>query len=111
MSRAGVDRAALLHDLVVDALAPSVLEVFDESHMHAGGKGAQSHFKLLVVAPAFEGRALLARHRLVHDAVGELLASKQIHALSIHAHTPAEWLARGEQIPASPPCRGGSKGG
>ncbi|MBX7083177.1 MAG: BolA family transcriptional regulator [Nannocystaceae bacterium] len=105
----GTDRAALLHDRVVAALAPAALELVDESHLHAGGKGKQSHFKLVVVAAAFEGRALLARHRLVHDAVGELLATKQLHALSIHAYTPAEWLARGEVMPQSPPCRGGSK--
>jgi BolA family transcriptional regulator, general stress-responsive regulator len=99
---------ATLHDKLVDALAPAALEVIDESHMHAVPKGAESHFKIVVVSDRFEGVPLIKRHRVVHEILRDELAGK-IHALSVHAYTPVQWTARGEAIPASPPCRGGSK--
>lgn len=98
---------ATLHDKLVDALSPAALEVIDESHMHAVPKGAESHFKIVVVSDAFEGVPLIRRHRVVHEALKDELT--RIHALSVHAYTPVQWTARGEVIPASPPCRGGSK--
>lgn len=97
-----------IHDKLVDALAPAALEVIDESHMHAVPKGAESHFKVVVVTDRFEGVPLVQRHRRVNEVLKDELAGK-IHALSVHAYTPAQWTARGEVIPASPPCRGGSK--
>lgn len=100
--------AETIHDKLVEALEPAALQVLDESHMHAGGKSAQSHFKVVVVSESFDKLPLLKRHRLVHDVLAEELAGK-IHALSVHAYTPAQWTARGEVIPESPPCRGGSK--
>jgi BolA protein len=107
-----------IHDLLVEAFAPAALEVIDESRNHSVPKGAESHFKVVVVSEAFAGKAAIARHRAVHAAVDELLAASGlhgppgltgIHALSIHAYTPDEWSARGESFPASPPCLGGSK--
>ena len=98
---------AAIHDKLVDALAPAALEVIDESHMHSVPKGAESHFKVVVVSDRFEGVPLIKRHRVVHEALKDELA--RIHALSVHAYTPAQWTARGEAIPPSPPCRGGSK--
>ena len=97
-----------IHDKLVDALAPAALEVIDESHMHAVPKGAESHFKVVVVTDRFEGVPLVQRHRRVNEVLKDELAGK-IHALSVHAYTTAQWTARGEVIPASPPCRGGSK--
>lgn len=99
-----------IHDKLVDALAPAALSVVDESHMHSVPKGAQSHFKVVVVAEAFEGVPLVQRHRKVNTALADELAGS-IHALSIHAYTPQQWTDRGEVIPKSPPCRGGSKAG
>ena len=98
-----------IHDLLVEAFAPAALEVIDESRNHSVPKGAESHFKVVVVSEAFAGKAALARHRAVNAAMGELLSEKRIHALSIHAYTPEEWTARGQTFPASPPCLGGSK--
>jgi BolA protein len=103
-----MDREASIHDRLVDALAPVALEIHDESHMHSVPKGAQSHFKVVVVSPAFEGASLVARHRRVNEALAAELKAG-LHALSIHAYTPAEWTARGNQVPSSPPCLGGSK--
>ena len=65
--------------------------MIDESHLHAGHAGAaqgHSHFRVRIVAEAFRGLALLARHRLVYEAVGDLMRT-DIHALAIHADAPA----------------------
>ena len=97
-----------IHDLVVDELSPARLDVIDESHRHNVPPGAESHFKLVVVSDAFEGEGPVARHRRLNRLLAELLAGP-VHALGLHTHTPAEWLARGESVPASPPCRGGAK--
>ncbi|HET6583605.1 MAG TPA: BolA family protein [Nannocystaceae bacterium] len=103
-----MDRRAAIHDKLVDALAPVALEIHDESHMHSVPRGAQSHFKVVVVGDAFAGLALVARHRRVNEALADELR-QGLHALSIHAYTPEEWAARGGAVPSSPPCRGGSK--
>lgn len=73
-------------------LAPASLELIDESHLHAGHAGARSgkgHFRVRIVSDAFAGRATLQRHRMVYDALGELM-TQEIHALSIEALTPTE---------------------
>lgn len=97
-----------IHDALVAGFAPLELEVIDESSNHSVPAGSESHFKVVIVSPAFEQQAPIARHRAVHAALADELAAG-LHALSIHAFTPAQWLARGGQIPASPPCLGGSK--
>ena len=70
------------------------IELIDDSHQHAGHAGARSggHYRLHVIAEAFAGKPTLARHRLVHAALGELMRTR-IHALSIQAKTPAEAAA------------------
>ncbi|TBV74151.1 BolA family protein [Pseudoxanthomonas winnipegensis] len=73
-------------------LAPTVLELEDESHRHAGHAGARDgrgHFKVRVVSEAFAGKLPLARHRLVYAALG-LMMQTDIHAMSIVAQTPGE---------------------
>lgn len=100
--------AQQIHDLVIDAFAPARLDVIDESHRHNVPAGAESHFKLLIVSDAFSGQGLVARHRSVNRLLADQLAGS-VHALGLHTHTPDEWAARGESVPASPPCRGGSK--
>ncbi len=100
--------AQTIHDILVDSLSPLRLDVIDESHQHNVPPGAESHFKLVVVSDVFEGKSLVARHRMINGLLAEQLAGS-VHALGLHTHTPDEWAARGEQVPASPPCRGGSK--
>ncbi len=102
-----MSKAERIHDLLVEHLAPVALQVLDESHMHS--KGRESHYKVVVVSPVFAGKPAVARHRAVYAALDELLAPKAIHALAVHAWAPAEWVERGEAVPDSPPCRGGSK--
>ena len=74
------------------ALAPTSLEVIDESYKHAGHEGARDgrgHYAVSIVSAAFTGELPLARHRRVYAALGELMQS-DIHALSIQARTPQE---------------------
>ena len=83
---------ALIRQRLEDALEPSLLDILDESHKHVGHAGAadgRGHFSVTIVADAFENRSLLERHRLVYDAMGELMDT-DIHALSIQARTRAE---------------------
>ena len=76
----------------LQTLAPSKLEIIDESHLHAGhaGNTGGGHFKVLIVSEQFAGLLPLKRHRLVFAVVGDLM-QQQIHALSIEAKTPAEY--------------------
>jgi BolA protein len=89
------------------ALAPTHLEITDESHMHAVPPGAESHFRLLVVAPAFEGKSAVQRHQAVYAALAEEMRD-HIHALGLQTMTPAEWAADARRS-ESPECLGGSK--
>lgn len=76
----------------LDVLQPERVEVVDDSHRHAGHAGAadgRGHFTVLVVSKRFAGLPTLRRHRLVYEAVGDLMAT-DIHALSIHALAPGE---------------------
>jgi BolA family transcriptional regulator, general stress-responsive regulator len=75
------------------ALAPSRLEIQDDSAKHAGHAGAapggNTHWSLAIVSAAFAGKSTVARHRLVYDALGDLMGNP-IHALQISARSPAE---------------------
>lgn len=73
------------------ALAPTALEVIDDSARHAGhaGAGSGGHFKVTLSCAAFRGRSALERHRLVYAAVAPLMGGK-VHALNITARTPEE---------------------
>ncbi|AWH22054.1 MULTISPECIES: BolA family protein [Stenotrophomonas] len=85
-------RIKQIRDALQQALAPSVLEIEDDSHRHAGHAGARDgrgHFNVHVVSERFAGMAPLARHRAVYAALGSLMDT-DIHALSIRAHTPSE---------------------
>jgi len=94
---------------LLSAFDPVFLEVVNESHLHNVPSGSESHFKVVIVTPAFEGMRLLQRHRAVNAVVAEELAEK-IHALALHTYTPSEWYEYyAEKPPASPRCYGGSK--
>ena len=74
------------------ALQPERVEVTDDSHQHAGHAGAadgRGHFTVLVVSKRFAGLSTLRRHRLVYDAVGDMMTT-DLHALSIQALAPGE---------------------
>lgn len=85
-----------IREKLMTALAPTRLDVLNESALHAGHGGSpgtgESHFRVLVVSPRFAGRSRLERHRMVNEALALELEGK-IHALAISA------LAPGEAIP------------
>ena len=95
-----------INEKLAAALAPQHLEVVNESGNHNVPAGSETHFKVIVVAAAFEGQRLLARHRRVNQALADELAGG-VHALAIHAYTAAEWRERFGAAPMSPPCLGG----
>jgi len=88
------------------AFSPEHLEVINESHMHSG-PDTESHFKVVIVCDDFEGKMLVARHRLVNKVLEDEL-NGGIHALALHTMTMEEWFKKGG-APESPPCAGGGK--
>ena len=96
LSKHVVERDAPLTDTIarmrarLAALEPESLQILDQSAAHAGHAGAQSgggHYQLTIVARAFEGKPLLARHRLIYQALNDMMRG-EIHALSIDAFSP-----------------------
>ena len=86
------NRIERLESRIRERLAPSMLELRDDSALHAGHAGARGghgHFTVAMVSPAFAGLAQIQRHRLVYDAVGDMMQT-DIHALTIFARSPGE---------------------
>jgi BolA family transcriptional regulator, general stress-responsive regulator len=76
----------------LSTLHPEMLEIVDESSKHVGHVGAASggrHYQVIIVAQSFAGKSPVARHRLVYDAVGDLMR-QEVHALAIQAFAPDE---------------------
>jgi BolA protein len=85
-------RAERLEARLRSALQPSELQVVDDSHLHAGHAGAaggHGHFTVHLVSERFSGLPVVRRHRLVYEAVGDMMTT-DIHALSIQALAPGE---------------------
>ncbi len=76
--------------------------------MHSVPEGSESHFNVTIVSCAFEGKMLVARHRMVNEILADELVG-EIHALALHTMTPDEWFEKGGRVPDSPDCLGGSK--
>eukprot|EP00808_Paulinella_micropora_P030574 g37694.t1 len=74
----------IMEKLIGQALAPTHLEIIDDSHLHAGhaGSGGGSHYTIKISSPAFEGKSLIACHKLVYAALGDMMGG-DIHALAI----------------------------
>lgn len=92
MSEPVSSRVERLRARLVDAFAPSELLIEDESQQHAGHAGARDgrgHFRVHIVAAAFSGQPLLARHRLIYAALGQMMQT-DIHALALDARSPDE---------------------
>jgi BolA protein len=77
----------------LQALEPLALDLVDESERHRGHagyrEGGNTHWRLSIVSPRFAGKPTLARHRMVYQALGELM-QHPIHALAITARSPEE---------------------
>ena len=78
---------------LTDGFAPSLLEIEDESASHAGHSGSrpggETHFRVRIVSPAFEGVSRVERQRRIYAALADELKT-QVHALVLSALTPAE---------------------
>jgi BolA protein len=82
-----VPTAAAIESRLRETLAPTLLEVLDESAAHAGHSGANglgygTHFRVRIGGPAFAGRSRVAQHRLVYDAL-QKFTDAGLHALAI----------------------------
>ncbi|MGE0667073.1 MAG: BolA family protein [Sphingomonadales bacterium] len=78
---------------LTEALAPTALEVIDESHKHKGHRGArpegETHFHVVVSSEKFAGMMRVARQRLVYNILAEELAGP-VHALSLDISAPGD---------------------
>jgi len=75
------------------ALAPAKLTIIDESGRHAGHAGSrpegETHFQVVVVASAFEGKSRLERQRMIYGVLAAELTDR-VHALTLKTLTPEE---------------------
>jgi stress-induced morphogen len=86
------DRIERIDAALRAAFSPTELQIKDQTHLHAGHAGAQSglgHFEVRIAADAFAGKNPIERHRMVYDALGDLMLT-DIHALKIRATAPDE---------------------
>jgi BolA protein len=85
-------REAIINKLR-EAFSPESLDVTDESHLHEGHAGhrpgGETHFRLYIVSPSFEGKSRIERHRMINATLSAELAGS-VHALAIHAQAPGE---------------------
>jgi BolA family transcriptional regulator, general stress-responsive regulator len=78
---------------LLETFAPESLDVIDESHLHEGHAGhrpgGETHFRVHIVSPAFEGKSRIERHRMINSTLATELAGS-VHALAIKAEAPGE---------------------
>ncbi len=92
---------------LVESFKPQFQQVINESHMHSVPPGSESHFKVVLVTAAFEGKRQVQRHQQVYGCLREEMDGP-VHALALHTYTPEEWR-QVDDAPASPQCLGGNK--
>lgn len=80
------DTKAQLEKLLTEAFAPTVLEIMDESHKHAGhreaGSAHETHFRLVIASEALQGQPRVRQHQAIYRAIDPLM-NNPIHALAI----------------------------
>jgi len=90
----------------LDVLTPIEISIADESALHAGHAGAASgggHYRMTLVSAAFAGQPRVKRHRLVYDALADLM-QREIHALAMTLLAPDE--TQSSSSPFSPQTSG-----
>ena len=91
---------------LLETFAPQRLKIDNDSKRHAG-PATDSHFRVIIVADAFEGVRAVQRQRSVYACLSEELAGP-VHALQMKCMTPAEYDALdGDATLKAPPCGGG----
>lgn len=91
----------LIKTKIIAALQPLHFEIENESHKHASGLGAESHFKVFVVATGFASMSRVQRQRFVYELLTAEM--KTIHALSLRLLTPEE--VDDSQVFSTPDCQ------
>jgi BolA protein len=86
---------------LIQAFSPVVLEITDDSHLHAGHAGhnplGESHFSVRIVSPVFSGISAVARHREIYRVLADELRER-VHALSLHALSTEEYAKKQNSI-------------
>jgi BolA protein len=97
MNASADEKIAHIEARLTAALAPQSVHIDDDSAAHAGhaGAAAGSHYTVTIVSERFAGKARVARHRMVYDALAEEMR-RGIHALAVRAYTPAEFAEQFE---------------
>ncbi|TPX55010.1 hypothetical protein SeMB42_g00041 [Synchytrium endobioticum] len=88
-----------IHTKITDKLQPTVLDIIDDSHLHAshaamraeGNKHKETHFRVTVVSDSFHGKPIVARHRMIYDLLSDEFKVGGLHALSLNTKTPSEF--------------------
>ncbi len=101
-----MSRQTRIEERLTTELAPVHLVVENESHNHSVKPGSETHFKVVIVSDAFEGKNRIARHRLLHRVLADELTAG-LHALTSSMFSPAEWSLT-PTVLASPACAGGT---
>ncbi len=86
------DRFTRIEERLNTYFSPAKCTLQDDSEAHRGHAGAASgagHYSVTIISEKFEGLNRISRHRLVYDAVGDLMHT-EIHALVIKALSPRE---------------------
>jgi len=88
MTDIATQRVEMIEQRLNAVFNPSKLTIIDDSHKHAGhaSAGGAGHFTVQITAKAFSGKTPIQRHRLVYDAVNDIMQT-HIHALSIQANS------------------------
>lgn len=97
-----------IEQLLQQQYHPDFLEVANESHQHSVPPNSETHFKVVLVTAAFDGKRKVARHQQIYGTLAAQLEGP-VHALALHTYTPQEWRQRQADAPQSPECLGGSK--
>lgn len=82
-----------IREKLMVSFEPIRLDVINESHLHAGHRNSpgtgESHYRVLIVSPAFSGKSRVARHRMVNEALADELKGR-VHALALATYAPDE---------------------
>ena len=89
---------------ISNKLHPRYLNIVNESALHHGTKGNETHFKIEIVSDEFENLKRLERHRLVQSILKDEI--NLIKAFSLHPFTLTEWEKKEKVFERSPRCRG-----
>jgi len=103
-----LSREDVLRETLAKAFSFDYISLENESHSHSVPENSETHFKLVLVSEAFQGKRKVARHQLVYAAVADEM-QRGLHALAMHLYTPDEWAVQDDKTLASPNCMGGSK--